>query len=259
MIKNLNNACFSNRAAFKIFHSVFSRKIYCLNFSHWIHNLGTLFLIGTSLNKINLVSDQNLDRNFTSSFAFRYPLINFFERLPLWNIKKINNSSWAIYIFMHILMMSFFSRHIEIHNFILVGIIYVKSGFYMKLTALFIFNDTSQSLRNRIQKGCFSNSWVPYQCNLKSEMIIIVFRIPWNRALISKYILLRIGNALLPNHSTNWGDQSTTWHVRLKTLTNLLLLVLVLLNIIVLLSNILTPVSVWLHIYEFILKLIIIL
>lgn len=153
--------------------------------------------------------------------------------------------------------MSLFSRHIEVNYFILIGVIYIKSSFYVQLATLFIFNHTSQGLWNCIQKSCFSNTWVSNQCDLKSEMIIIVFRISWDGAWISKCILLWIRNALLTNHSSNCWHQSTTWHIWLKTLSDLLLLVLVLLNIIVLLSNILTSICIWLHFYLFTLKLII--
>ena len=148
MIKDLNNTCLSNGARFEIFHSIFSGQINSFHLGHRIAHLRCLFVckslvcfLALRLEYVNFITYKNFNGDFTGSLAFCYPLFNSFKSGSLCHIKEIYYRGRPIYIFMNILMVSFFAWHIEIHNFILVGIIDVKSGLHEKL-----FNSSQKKL-----------------------------------------------------------------------------------------------------------------
>ena len=131
MIKNLNDAGFSDTTGLKIFHTVFSCEIDGLNFRNWILNLSCLLSVFglsvlSSLQNVDFVTNENFDGNLTGTFALCDPLIDSFERWSFCNVKEINDGCTPIHILVDIFMMSLLAWHIEIYNFVLVGIIDVE-------------------------------------------------------------------------------------------------------------------------------------
>ena len=137
MIKYLYNASFANGASFKVFHSIFSGQINSFHFCYWIWHLRGLFVCKSLicfltlwLKNINFVSDKYFNRDLASSFTFCDPLLDSLKCWPLGDVKEVDDGSWPIHVFMHIFMVTLFSWHIEIYDFILISIIDVKSSLY---------------------------------------------------------------------------------------------------------------------------------
>ena len=95
MIKDLNNACFPNRARLKVFHTVLSGQVYCFYLGNWIAHLLRLFLVRASLDtsvvlllkNVNFIANENFDRDFAGSLALSDPLFDAFESWALGHVE----------------------------------------------------------------------------------------------------------------------------------------------------------------------------
>jgi hypothetical protein len=129
MVKDLDDACFSDTAGLKVFHSILPCKVYSFNFCNRVGDLVcALRLLGLALKEINLVSNQDLDWNFTCSLTLCNPLFDSFESRSLTDVKQVNDGSATVDVFVYILMVPLLARHVKVYNFVLVDIINIESG-----------------------------------------------------------------------------------------------------------------------------------
>jgi len=61
---------------------------------------------------------------------------------------------------MNIFVMSFFTRHIEVYNLVLISIIDIEGGLDMEFAAFFVFNNATESGGDGIEKGGLANARV---------------------------------------------------------------------------------------------------
>ena len=135
MVEYLNYASLSNRASLKVLHAVLARHVDCLILRHWVDHLLRFLLLRLSaahaligLHDINLIAYQDLDGNLACTLALCDPLFDALEGRPLRHIKEVNNRSGAIHVLVHVLVVSLLARHVEVYDFVLVGIINIKSS-----------------------------------------------------------------------------------------------------------------------------------
>ena len=136
MVKNLNYRGLSDRASLEIFHTVFSGQINGFHFGHWVRNLLSFFVLALTafvtllLNYVDLIAHEDFDWDLTGSLALGDPLLDSLKSRSLSDIEQVNDSCWAIDVFMHIFVMSLFPRHIEVDDLVLISIIDVKSRLF---------------------------------------------------------------------------------------------------------------------------------
>ena len=129
MVEHLHNGGIANRARLEVLHAVLARHCNCLDLVDWVGHHGLIatslgLLLHCSRSQIDLVAYKDLDGHITP-IALVDPLLHLFETASLVDAEHEKTGCGSVDVLMDILVVALLPRHIEVHDLVLVRIIYI--------------------------------------------------------------------------------------------------------------------------------------
>ena len=134
MIKHLDDRCLTDRASLEVLHAIFTGEGNRLNLRHMVRVgccTGLVLLGRWCLGQVDHVSNENFYRN-VAAVTFVDPLLDFLKTASLSDVEHVEAGRAAVDVLMDVFVMALPTWHVEIHNFVLVGIVDVIGCFDMQ-------------------------------------------------------------------------------------------------------------------------------
>lgn len=171
MVKDLDDRRFTDRTGLEVLHPILLGHVDGLHFG----NGGTrtaCFLALNCAGQVDLVSHQDLDGDF-APLALCYPLLHALKARPLDYVEHVDDGGGSIDVLMDVFVMALLAGHVEVDNFVLIGVVDVVSGLDVQLGAFLVLDNSAEGLRDGIEEGCLPYARVTDYGDLESEVVVV--------------------------------------------------------------------------------------